>query len=78
VKGVLVNRDWLLNGDGEMLVEKHKVIPFDLEEEQMSSMAAEDEFEYESTDWKAKYLALMEEYVKLQKEHHGLLKKMLQ
>ena len=29
-------------------------------------------------DWKAKYLALLEKYTKLQEEHKELLKKMLQ
>ena len=78
VKGVLVNRDWLLNGDGEMFEEKHNVVSFEMEEEKPMLMVAENEVEYGSTDWKAKYLALMEDYVKLQKEHSELLKKMLQ
>jgi len=76
-KGVVVNRDWLLYGEGTMLNEKHKVIPFDMEEERSTPIAAEEPSEY-GTDWKAKYLALMEDYVKLQKEHSELLKKMLQ
>lgn len=78
VKGVLVNRDWLLNGDGEMFEGNHNVIPIESDEERPVPMAAEEEFAYGDTDWKAKYLALMEDYVKLQKENSELLKKMLQ
>ena len=74
---VVVNRQWLLTGEGDMIDEKLSVLPYAAEEEGSMMMAAEDLDEY-GTDWKAKYLALLEKYTKLQDEHKELLKKMLQ
>lgn len=74
---VVVNRQWLLTGEGEMIDEKLSVLPYSAEEEGAMMMAAEEGVEY-GTDWKAKYLALLEKYTKLQDEHKELLKKMLQ
>lgn len=74
---VVVNRQWLLTGEGDMIDEKRSVLPYDTEEEGTTMMAAEEGVEY-GTDWKAKYLALLEKYTKLQEEHKELLKKMLQ
>lgn len=74
---VIVNRQWLLTGEGDMIDEKLSVLPYDTEEEGAMMMAAEEGVEY-GTDWKAKYLALLEKYTKLQDEHKELLKKMLQ
>ena len=74
---VVVNRQWLLTGEGDMIDEKLSVLPYSAEEEGAMMMAAEDGVEY-GTDWKAKYLALLENYTKLQDEHKELLKKMLQ
>jgi DNA-binding CsgD family transcriptional regulator len=74
---VVVNRQWLLTGEGDMIDEKRSVLPYDTEEEGTMMMAAEEGVEY-GTDWKAKYLALLEKYTKLQEEHKELLKKMLQ
>ena len=74
---VVVNRKWLLTGEGDMIDEKHSVLPYATEEEGAMMMAAEEGVEY-GTDWKAKYLALLEKYTKLQEEHKELLKKMLQ
>jgi hypothetical protein len=53
------------------------VLPYATEEEGTMMMAAEEGVEY-GTDWKGKYLALLEKYTKLQDEHKELLKKMLQ
>lgn len=75
--GVVVNRQWLLTGEGNMIDEKRSVLPYDTEEEGTVMMAAEDREDY-GTDWKEKYLALLEKYTKLQDEHKELLKKMLQ
>ena len=74
---VVVNRKWLLTGEGDMIDEKLSVLPYAAEEEGAMLMAAEEGVEY-GTDWKAKYLALLEKYTKLQDEHKELLKKMLQ
>lgn len=74
---VIVNRQWLLTGEGDMIDEKLSVLPYDTEEAGTMMMAAEEGVEY-GTDWKAKYLALLEKYTKLQDEHKELLKKMLQ
>ncbi len=74
---VVVNRQWLLTGEGDMIDEKLSVLPYDTEEEGAMMMAAEEGVEY-GTDWKSKYLALLEKYTKLQDEHKELLKKMLQ
>ena len=74
---VVVNRQWLLTGEGDMIDEKLSVLPYNTEEEGAMPMAAEEGVEY-GTDWKEKYLALLEKYTKLQDEHKELLKKMLQ
>ena len=74
---VVVNRQWLLTGEGDMIDEKLSVLPYAAEEEGAMMMAAEYREEY-GTDWKSKYLALLEKYTKLQDEHKELLKKMLQ
>ena len=74
---VVVNRQSLLTGEGDMIDEKLSVLPYAAEEESVMPMAAEEGVEY-GTDWKSKYLALLEKYTKLQDEHKELLKKMLQ
>ena len=74
---VVVNRQWLLTGEGDMIDEKLSVLPNATEEEGTKMMAAEEGVEY-GTDWKSKYLALLEKYTKLQDEHKELLKKLLQ
>ena len=74
---VVVNRQWLLTGEGDMIDEKLSVLPYAAEEEGTMMMAAEDGVE-DDTDWKSKYLALLEKYTKLQEEHKELFKKMLQ
>lgn len=74
---VVVNRKWLLTGEGDMIDEKLSVLPYAAEEEGAMMMAAEEVVEY-GTDWKAKYLALLEKYTKLQDEHKELLKRLLQ
>ena len=74
---VVVNRQWLLTGEGDMIDEKLSVLPYAAEEEGAMMMSADDREEY-GTDWKSKYLALLEKYTKLQDEHKELLKKMLQ
>ena len=72
-KGILVNRDWLLNGTGEM-INKPLSVPYSTDEEGGMPMAAEEQAPYGDTDWKAKYLDLMERYISLQHEYTELLK----
>ena len=73
---VVVNRQWLLTGEGDMIDEKLSVLPYAAEEEGAMMMAAEEGVEY-GTDWKSKYLELLEKYTKLQDEHKELLKNLL-
>ena len=64
VKGILVNRDWLLNGNGEMFMGRI-VKPYETEEEQPVAMAAEEPAEMGIVDWRAKYYELLEKYTAL-------------
>ena len=70
-KGILVNRDWLLNGTGEM-INKPLSLPYTDGNEKIMT-AAEETSPYD-IDWKAKYLDLMERYIALQHEYTELLK----
>ena len=74
-KGVSVNRQWLLTGDGTML-EGKEVKQYERKEEPMP-VAAEESVDFD-VDYKKKYFLLLEEYSKLQAEYSALLKKMLQ
>ena len=60
--GVVINREWLLDGIGTMIKEDLSVpvMPYKDEEPQLL-MAAEGE----STDWREKYFDLMEKYTRL-------------
>ena len=73
-KGIVVNRDWLLDGVGEMIDEKHSVLPYEQDEEGGVLIAAEDDAPGGEPDWKAKYLDLMEQQIALQREYTELLK----
>lgn len=73
---VVVNRQWLLTGVGEMINDRHRVVVNNTEGECAVPMAAE-EAEVYGTDYKSKYFALLEEYTRLQKEHNELLKRLL-
>lgn len=72
-RGIVVNREWLLDGTGEMIDEQHSVIPYNQEEEQPSPKAAEDGAEFGSPDYREKYMRLMEEYLALHKKYTALL-----
>lgn len=63
-KGIVVNRDWLLDGVGDMIDEKHSILPF-WQGESPLPMAGEDAALYGGTDWKEKYFALLEKYTAL-------------
>ena len=70
-KGISVNRDWLLNGTGEM-INKPLSVPYTDGNEKI--MTATEETSPYDIDWKAKYLDLMERYIALQHEYTELLK----
>ena len=73
-KGISVNRDWLLNGKGEM-INKPLSVPYSTDEEGGGMMvAAEEPAPYGDVDWKAKYIDLSEKYMQLQHEYTELLK----
>ena len=64
-KGVIVNRDWLLTGKGEMVDEKLSV-PMGEPRVRMNVSCVEDEGdEYAFVNYKEKYLALLEKYTAL-------------
>lgn len=63
-RGIVINREWLLDGTGEMIDEQHSVIPYEQEEESQQLRAAEDGEPY-GTNWKDKYYALLEKYTDL-------------
>lgn len=69
-RGIVVNREWLLHGTGEMIDEERSVLPYGQDEDQPSLMAAEEESEF---DYREKYMRLMEEYLALQKKYTTLL-----
>lgn len=66
-KGIVVNRDWLLDGVGDMIDEKHSVPLFEQEESPLP-MVGEDAAPYGEPDWKAKYYELLEKYTALLEE----------
>lgn len=69
-RGIVVNREWLLHGTGEMIDEDRSVLPYGQDEEQSSLMAAAEEPEF---DYREKYMRLMEDYLTLQKKYTALL-----
>ena len=71
-KGIVVNRDWLLNGTGEMIDTEHSTFTYE-QDEQPLPVAAEKGADYDSPDYREKYLQLMEEYLTLQKKYTALL-----
>ena len=65
-RGVLVNRDWLLTGNGRMLVD----IKPDEPAAEVVPVAAEPDMEYDGVDYKEKYFALLEKYTALLEEYN--------
>jgi len=64
--GIVINRQWLLNGEGPMINEEFSTPPpyKSDEDEQSSPMVAEDGEPY-CINWKDKYYALLEKYTEL-------------
>lgn len=70
-RGIVVNREWLLHGTGEMIDEERSVLPYEQDEGQSSLMAAAEE--ESETDYREKYMRLMEDHLALQKKYTTLL-----
>lgn len=66
-KGVVVNRKWILTGEGEMIDEKHS-LPY--MEEDTQPRIGED-----SKDYREKYYELLEKYSELQDKYYKLIGK---
>lgn len=67
--GVVVNRDWLLTGEGEMIVPSTTPSPAN----EVRKEPAQSEI-----NWQDKYIALLEEHIELQREYTACLKKRMQ
>ena len=66
-KGVVVNREWILTGEGEMIDEKHS-LPY--MEEDTQARIGED-----SKDYREKYYELLEKYSELLEKYYKLIGK---
>ncbi len=66
-RGVTVNKQWLLKGEGEMIIEE---LPPKTIEAKIVEKTTE-----QVIDWREKYCSLLEEFVKLQERHIALLEK---
>lgn len=65
-RGVMVDRDWLLTGKGQMLVDIKPAAPAS----EALSEAAEPDMEYDDVNYKEKYFALLEKYTALLEERN--------
>ncbi len=65
--GLNVNRDWLLTGEGEMILEE--LPPKTIEAKPVEKTTEQD------IDWREKYYSLLEKYVKLQERRIAILEK---
>lgn len=70
-KGVVVNREWILTGEGEMIDEKHS-LPYMEEDTQprIEKKTGED-----SKDYREKYYELLEKYSELLEKYYKLIGK---
>lgn len=66
-KGMTINKQWLLTGEGEMIIEE---TPSPSQETKTVEKSTELDI-----DWREKYCSLLEEFVKLQERHIALLEK---
>lgn len=66
-RGVTVNKQWLLTGEGEMIIEE--LPPKTIEAKIVEKTTEQD------IDWREKYCSLLEEFVKLQERYIALLEK---
>ena len=72
-RGIMVNRQWLLNGTGEMIDKDLSNSPYEHEEDHPHLTAAEEEPDFDSQNYREKYLQLVEEHLKLQNKYTALL-----
>ena len=64
--GVVVNREWLLNGEGDMIDKEYSVgCPDGVEGEAKDRVEELPTDSEEGIDWKARYLDLLEKYTSL-------------
>ena len=69
-QGLVINREWLLTGDGEMIQER---LPLPLKESRSNEKSAE-----QNIDWRKKYYTLREEYYSLLEKYTKLLERRTQ
>lgn len=69
-QGVVVNREWLLTGEGEMILER---LPLPLKESKTVEKPTE-----QNIDWRKKYYTLREEYYFLLEKYAKLLERRTQ
>lgn len=74
-EGIVVNRQWLLTGEGEMIDRKLSVKPYQQDEGGDGLMAAEGETPCGEPDYREKYFKLLEEYSELQKKYSVLMER---
>lgn len=74
-KGIVVDKQWLLTGEGEMIVKDKPSVGAYPEDDNGVMLASEDVDD--GIDWKAKYLGLLEEHSRLQNKMYELLLKMI-
>lgn len=74
-KGIVVNRQWLLSGVGEMIDRKASVMPYQQDEGGGVLIAAEDEAPCGEPDYREKYFKLLEEHTELQKKYTVLMER---
>ena len=77
-KGVVVNRRWLLYGEGTMFDENLSSTQYTTEEEvHQPAIAAEEASEY-GTNYREKYFALLEQYNELSRKYTAILERLQQ
>ena len=69
-QGLVINKEWLLTGEGEMILER---LPLPLKESRSAEKPAE-----QNIDWRKKYYTLREEYYYLLEKYVKLLERRTQ
>ena len=66
-QGLVINREWLLTGEGEMIQERLSL--------PLKKSKADEKPSEQDIDWREKYYSLLEKYVKLQERRIAFLEK---
>lgn len=69
-QGLVINKEWLLTGEGEMILER---LPLPLKESKTIEKSVE-----QNIDWRKKYYTLREEYYYLMEKYAKLLERRIQ